>query len=54
MVGTECKCSSLEDIVKEVVGLIMEDVCLVLVEVVTELRKEPLEGMATDNVAVKS
>ena len=36
-------------------GLVFkEDVCLVLVEVVIELRKESLEGMATDNVAVES
>ena len=28
--------------------------CSVLVEVVNELRKEPLERMATDDVAVKS
>ena len=43
-------------ILKEVVSLLVlrEGVCLVLVEVVTEPRKEPLEEMVTDDVAVES
>ena len=54
MVGNKRECYSLE-LIKEVVCLIlMEGVCLVLVVVVTELRKEPIEGMVTDDVAVES
>ena len=43
-------------VLKEVVSLLVlkEGMCLVLVEVVTELRKEPLEEMVTDDEAVES